>query len=343
METKAETFGEKSILFALATGGNLQDEYIEETIEPYQPQTTSYLETQTTAVTAGQQILTTEEASEEQEELVITGDSTALVKPEISSMETAKKFRDKIIEYEVQEGDTISSIAANFSISLDTVLWSNGLSKYSIINPGKILTILPTSGISHKVASGDTINSIAKKYQADKDKIIEFNKLADESDIQVGQILILPEGQPYYAPVTPSTSLASIKQIFKPTHVNVPTGTKMAWPTTARRISQYYSWRHLGLDIDGEFGDPIWAADDGVVTKVAYLKYGYGYHVIVDHGGGKSTLYAHFQRIYIKQGQAVARGDVLGEMGSTGYSTGSHLHFEVRYGSSRYNPLNYIR
>ncbi|MFC1598679.1 peptidoglycan DD-metalloendopeptidase family protein [Patescibacteria group bacterium] len=343
METRAETFGEKSILFALATGGNLEDEYIEETVESYQPQLTSYLETSTTAVTATQQILTTEEADEEEEELVMTGDSAALVKPEISSIQAAKKYRDKIIEYQVQGGDTIGSIADNFSISSDTVLWANNLSKHSIINPGQLLNILPTTGVSHKVASGDTISKIAKKYQSDNEKIIDFNKLADESDIQVGQIVIIPEGQPYYAPIKPNTQLASLKQIFTPSHINVPTGTKMSWPSYAHRISQYYSWRHLGLDIDGEFGDPIWAAEDGIVTKVAYLKYGYGYHVIVDHGGGKTSLYAHFQKIYVNQGQAVARGDVLGEMGSTGYSTGSHLHLEIRFGSKRYNPLNYIR
>jgi LysM repeat protein len=341
-ETRAEGFGEKSVLFALATGGNMEEQYIEETMESSQHEVTSYLETQTTAVSATQNIYTNEEVSIQEADILIADEGSALVKPEFSSIEASKAHRDKIVEYTVQGGDTIGSIAQNFNISTNTILWSNGLSKYSLIKPEQILTILPTSGISHKVGSGDNLAKIAKKYSADNEKIIEFNKLADASDIQVGQLLIIPEGQPYYAP-TPRPKLASVGQIFKPTHVNVPAGSKMAWPTTARRISQYFNWRHHGLDIDGGFGDPIWAADDGVITKVAYLKYGYGYHVIIDHGGGKTTLYAHFQNIYVKQGQRVARGDVLGEMGSTGYSTGSHLHFEVRFGSKKYNPLSYIR
>lgn len=343
-ETRAEGFGEKSYLFALATGGNMEDEYIEETLASIeQPAVTSYLNSQTTAVSANQQILTTKEAAKQEDNSVLAGDSSTLVKPEISSMEASKKHRDKPVEYIVQSGNTISSIADKFGISTNTILWENSLSKSSLIKPDQKLTILPTSGVSHKIASGDTIAKIAKKYQAEEEKIIEFNKLADATDIQVGQTIFIPEGQPYYVPIKTNTRLASVKKIFTPTQVSAPTGGKMLWPTTARRISQYYNWRHTGLDIDGDFGDPIWAPEDGVVTKVAYLKYGYGYHVILDHGGGKTTLYAHFQKIYVQPGQTVARGEILGEMGSTGYSTGSHLHFEVRFSGKKYNPLNYIR
>ncbi len=344
-ETRAEGFGEKSVLFALATGSNLEEQYIEETLEAGMPTDVNrYLGTETTAVTASNSIYTNEEAVDVNTELVLSDDNSDLIKPEFSSIEASKIKRDKTSEYIVQGGDTIGSIAQKFNISSNTVLWENNLSKFSLIKPGQKLSILPTSGISYKVTSGDNLNKIAKKYQADEDKIIEFNKLADASDITVGQIIFVPEGQPYYAP-RPATRLASVGQIFNPVHVNVPSGTSMAWPTTARRISQYYNWRHTGLDIDGGFGDPIWAADDGVITKVAWLKYGYGYHIIIDHGGGKSTLYAHFQRINsnMKVGLRVARGDVLGEMGSTGYSTGSHLHFEVRFGSKKYNPLSYIK
>jgi len=341
-ETRAEGFGEKSILYALATGSNMEDDYIEETIETSQPKVTSYLGTGTPAISAPQQILTTQETSPEATSLSFSGEGEALVKPELASIEASKKQRDKSIEYIVQSGDTISSIAQNFGITSDTILWENNLNKFSIINPGQKLIILPTSGISYKVAKGDTLAAIAKKYQSDETKIIEFNKLADESDLQVGQILIIPEGQPYYVS-PPQTKLASITQIFQPTAPALSDPTKMLWPTTARRISQYFSWRHTGLDIDGDFGDPIWAADDGVVIKVAYLNTGYGYHVIIDHGGGKTTTYAHLQKIYVKQGQKVARGEVLGEEGSTGHSTGSHLHFEVRFNGKVYNPLSYIK
>jgi murein DD-endopeptidase MepM/ murein hydrolase activator NlpD len=339
-ETKAENFGEKSILFALATGSNFEDEYIEETLEAM-PATTSYLDSESPAVSGTPHV--SYETGEEEGELPTTEEGSAILKPEFTTMDASKKFRDKPIEYTVQTGDTISSIAQNFTITTETILWANNLTKFSYIQPGQKLVILPVSGLSHKVVKGDTIGKIATKYKAAKDKIIEFNKLASESDIQTDQILIIPEGQPYYAPIPVQPKLASIKQIFNPSHVEVPSGDKMAWPTTARRISQYFSWRHIGLDIDGNFGDPIWAADDGIVIKSVCMKTGYGCHVIIDHGGGKTTLYGHFQKLYVKEGQRVVRGDVLGEMGSTGRSTGSHLHFEVRFGGKRYNPLSYIR
>ncbi len=243
----------------------------------------------------------------------------------------------------MQQGDTISTVARKFGVSQDTILWENNLTITNYIRPGQILKILPTSGIAYKIAKGDNLSKIVQKYNSDKNKIIEFNRLADESDLQVGQIIIIPEGKPYYPPVAAKPKLASLTKIFQPSHVEVPAGDKMAWPTTARRISQYFNWRHIGLDIDGDFGDPVWAADDGVVIKSVCLKTGYGCHVIIDHGNGKSTLYGHFQKLYVAEGQKVARGDVLGEMGSTGMSTGSHLHFEVRFGGKRYNPLSYIR
>lgn len=342
-QTRAESFGEKSILFALATGSDLESEYIEETLQDNQPKITSYLETQGTAVSGNTSALSEEELSQEEMNALISGEGSALLKPEFTTMEASKAQRDRPIDYIVKENDTLGTIAQNFSISVETILWENNLTMRSLIRPGQKLVILPTSGISYKVAKGDSLTKIAQRYKIDKQKIIEFNKLADESDIQVGLYLVIPEGQPYYAPQPVIPKLAALSKIINPTHVDVPAGEKMAWPTTAHRISQYFSWRHIGLDIDGDFGDPVWAADDGVVITSICMKTGYGCHVIIDHGGGKTTLYGHFQKIYVKQGQRVARGDVLGEEGSTGHSTGSHLHFEVRFGGKRYNPLSYIR
>lgn len=337
-ETKAESYGEKSILFALATGSNLEDDYIEEGIESEGVTIKSYLENEELALS--EQKL---QPAIEENIPSISSEGAAIVKPEIPSLDAAKPKRDSIIEYTVQTGDTVSTIAEKFGISQNTILWENKLALTSYIRPGQILSILPTSGISYKIAKGDTLTKIAQKYKSDVNKILDFNRLTDEADIQIGQAIIIPEGQPYYAPVPAAPKLATINKIFQPSHIDVPSGEQMAWPTTARRISQYFNWRHIGLDIDGDFGDPIWAAENGVVTKSICQKTGYGCHVIIDHGNGKTTLYAHFQKLYVKEGQSVVRGDVLGEMGSTGYSTGSHLHFEVRFGGKRYNPLSYIK
>lgn len=341
-KTSAQSFGEKSILYSLATGSDSEDQYIEESIDSTLPKIhTNYLDGQTAAVSSTQNIIS-EIPDETENQLPLTG-TGAIVKPEISSTEVIQKYRDEPIEYTVLDGDTIGSIAEEFEISEETVMWQNNLSKYSIIRPGQKLMILPINGVTHRVVKGDTLSKIATRYKADKQKIIEYNKLVDESDISVGQILIVPEGTPYRPPLAP-TQLAPIKQIFEQPIVDPGRDSgKMFWPNGCRRITQYFSWRHIGLDIACPLGTPIKAADDGVIIKVAILSTGYGHHVIIDHGNGKTTLYGHMTTIYVKEGQTVQRGETIGLEGSTGKSTGPHLHFEVRFWGVRYNPLNYIK
>ena len=341
--TSAQSFGEKSILYTLATGSDsYEEQYIEESIDSTSPKIqTNYLAGQGAAITGTQNIVA-ETSGGTESQLPLTG-TGAIVKPEISSIEVAQKYRDEPIEYIVQSGDTIGSIAEEFEISEETVMWQNNLSKYSIIRPGQKIMILPINGVTHKVVRGDTLSKIATRYKADEQKIIEYNKMADESDISVGQILIIPEGTPYRPPLVP-TQLAPIKQIFEQPIVDPGRDSgKMFWPNGCRRISQYFSWRHIGLDLACPAGTPIKAADDGVVIKMALQRTGYGHHVIIDHGNGKTTLYGHMTDVYVKEGQTVQRGETIGLEGSTGKSTGPHLHFEVRFWGVRYNPLNYIK
>lgn len=338
-EIRAETYGEKSILFVLATGSDYEEEYIEEGLISGDSEIASYYDQAGISLPESDSI-------DENTDIAYSNESASLIKPQIPSLEAVAPTRDKVVDYTVQQGDTISTIAAKFGLSQNTILWENSLTATSYIRPGQVLKILPTNGISYKVVKNDNLAKIASRYSTDKNKIIEFNRLLDETDIQIGQMLIIPEARPYYPPVAAAKpKLSNITKIFTPTqtHIDVPSGDKMSWPTTSHRISQYFNWRHIGLDIDGEFGDPIWAADPGVVIKSICQKTGYGCHVIIDHGNGKTTLYAHFQKLYVKEGQQVARGDVLGEQGSTGKSTGSHLHFEVRFGGKKYNPLSYIK
>lgn len=336
--TSAQVFGEKSILYALATGSD-SEEYIEETIDLATPKIqANYLGSEKNAVSGTQNISAESALQENQQPISGMG---AILKPEISSMEAAQKFRDQPIEYIVQPDDTISSIAEEFEVTEETVMWQNNLSKYSIIRPGQKLIILPINGVAHTVVKGDTLASIAKKYKADEQKIIDYNKLADKNDITVGELLIIPEGQPYRPPIAP-TRLAPIQQIFEQPTGPVEPG-KMLWPNGCHRITQYFSWRHVGLDIACPAGTPIRAADDGVVQKVLYEERGYGHHLILDHGNGKTTLYGHMSTIFAKEGESVKQGQIIGLEGSTGHSTGPHLHFEVRFWGVRYNPLNYIK
>jgi len=268
---------------------------------------------------------------------IVTGGS-AIIKPILSPAEDEIRQRNKIIEYIVQEKDTVSEIAQKFGVSVSTLLWENNLTSYTIIRPGQKLTILPISGIRHKIRSGETVQKIAKKYDAESEDIIEFNKLASADDIKIGEILIIPGGQK--PQVIPTYSLRSLSA---PTAPTVSKG-KMVWPSTCRRITQYYSWRHHAVDIACRFGSAIKAANAGRVIKAqGGWNGGYGIMIVIDHGGGIQTLYSHLSKLYVQVGDYVQAGEAIGAEGSTGKSTGPHLLIEVRVGGSRKNPLLYIR
>lgn len=349
-ETRAESFGERSILYSIVKGGDLDDMYIEETVHASMQSdaSVSYFEDEFSATSPTSEIISPAnplvDSNVSNTELTIT-EGGAVAPTEVASIEASKKTRDKVINYEVKGGDTVSGIAANFGLSTNTLLWANNMSYGSYLKPGQNLDIPPVDGIIYTVKNGDTLGSIAKKYEGDSDKIVSFNKLSDSSDIIIGQTLMIPGGRPYQAPAPIQTAkIAPVSKIFaaRGTAPGEQGGSSLIWPTTTRRISQYYSWRHTALDIDGEFGDLIWTSGTGTVSRVQYLNYGYGYNVIIDHGNGTQTLYAHFQKIYVKPGEAVTQGQALGEMGSTGRSTGSHLHFEVRRNGQLLNPFSWV-
>jgi len=277
-----------------------------------------------------------------------------LVKPNIAETLKVKRSRTETINYTVKIGDTVSTIAAEFGVSVSTILWENNLSAYSLIRPGDSLSILPVSGISHKVARGENLALIANKYSVEKESIIEINKLSESGILAAGQNLIIPGGSKS-AYATPQTKAYSgfkiIKDLVKsapdddspkPSSAKPIAGNKMNWPTEGYRITQYYSWRHHGLDIANKIGTPLYAADSGIIEYAGWGK-GYGNQIVIDHGGGKKTRYAHQSKFYVKKGDFVNKGQIIGAMGSTGWSTGSHLHFEVIINGIKYNPLSYIK
>ena len=312
-ETRAEGFGERSLLFAMLTGDvDYNYELVVETIDSAEKSTASSYTNQNFNAVGSQLGLSELDISFREDETVTTlaQGGSAIIKPEISSVSASQKHRDKTVAYTVQSGDTASSIASNFGLKTATLLWANNLSNYSYIKPGQTLQIPPTDGVLYKVKSGDSLSSIAKKYEGEIDEIIEYNKLVDASSLPVGETIMIPGGQPETVRVATPRTVARVSQIFNAP--SIPTGG-MLWPTTARRISQYYGWRHTGVDIDGDFGDPIWAAEAGTVTKSLCQRTGYGCHIIIDHGGGKTTLYAHLQKLYVSAGEKVAKGQVLGE------------------------------
>lgn len=267
----------------------------------------------------------------------LTSNDTALLQPSIIPGADLGAGRFKIIKYAVQPGDNIGSLAQKFQISLETILIENKLSLKSVLRPGDALSILPVSGVSHKIKKGDNIKKIASLYKAEIQKIIDFNHLT-EDELPIGEILIIPEGRKPSAPTSPATQIAT----GRPPALKV-LGLGVLWPTTVRRITQYFNWRHMGIDIAGPTGTPIYAALDGVVESSGWNRGGYGYQIVLRHNNGLKTRYAHNSKLFVTAGQEVTKGEVIALMGSTGRSTGTHLHFEVIVGGVRVNPFLYVK
>ena len=256
------------------------------------------------------------------------------------------KPRSEIIKHEVKSGETLSSIAREYGISQDTVKWANDLNDINTIKPGQTLKILPVTGVAHTVKTGDTLQSVAKKYQAESQAILDFpfNDVPDDFKLKIGQVLIVPEGvpetkaaprsrpQPQYLAQGPSSPTFS-----------APGGVKFVWPTNGS-LTQYFAWYHRGIDIANRAAPGIAASDGGIVVVAGWPdNQGYGNRVIIDHQNGYKTLYAHLSNIYVSVGQSISRGQIIGQMGSTGRSTGTHLHLEIFYNGIPINPLSILK
>jgi len=269
--------------------------------------------------------------------------SAATENPSTSTL-VSEKMRGEIIEYTVQEGDTVGTIAEKFGISIDTIRWQNDLNSRDQIKVGQTIEILPVTGVSHKVKKGDTVHSIAKKYDTSAQGIVDFpynTFMNDETfELAIGQVLIVPDGvMPSSTPWSPSTRVRKLT----PDAGTVVASGRFVWPASGT-ISQYYAWYHRAIDIANKAAPNILAADAGAVVIAGWPDgYGYGNRVLIDHGNGYQTLYAHLSSIYVVPGQTVNRGDAIGRMGSTGRSTGIHLHFEVRLNGSFLNPVTVLK
>jgi murein DD-endopeptidase MepM/ murein hydrolase activator NlpD len=250
----------------------------------------------------------------------------------------SQKPRDGLVKYTVVSGDTLASIAGKFDVSVETVKWANDL-KSDTITTGDILEIPPVSGIVHKVESGDTVYSVAEKYNTSSQNIVNFpfNEFADLDTFALvpGQTLFVPDG-------TPPSAKPAVPQI-KPQFMAGQAGSgSFIWPTSGY-ISQYPVWYHMALDIANPGSPPVIAADSGTVSYASCSGWGYGCHIIVDHNNGFQTLYAHLSNIGVSVGQGVGKGSTIGTMGSTGMSTGIHLHFEIRQNGALLDPQPYLQ
>ncbi len=333
--TGGEEIGKKSLLYALLNSDN---ELVEETAEDNSNANNTKTYMDSLAVSAPIDIFPDFEEPGTDNETYVE-ENSAFLTPEVI-VKTART-RTETENYTVRPGDTISSIAELFGVSINTILWENKLTVRSTIRPEQTLVIPPVSGISHKIAKGDTVAKIASRYKTDSEKIKEFNKLADDGSLKVGEKIFVPDGTPPPPPPPPPRRIASPKTILIPT-TPPNTSVRYVWPTAVSRITQYFHWRHPGVDIAGPSGTPIYAADDGIVEYAGWGK-GYGLQVVINHGDGVRTRYAHSSKLLVNRGDQVSKGQNIALMGSTGRSTGPHIHFEIYINGKRVNPLDYTR
>jgi murein DD-endopeptidase MepM/ murein hydrolase activator NlpD len=246
--------------------------------------------------------------------------------------------RLEIVTYTVQPGDTAESIAQAFGLEPTTLMWSNPAMEKTpdLLKNGQELVILPVDGVYHAVTEGDTVESLAEKYSASAAEIrtCPFNTLTDDGELKPGTKVIIPGGTKPY-------EKREVVLYEGPMPEGAVGEANFSWPAGGY-LSQGYWYGHRAIDVANATGIAIVAADAGYVVFAGWTDVGYGYLVVVDHGNGFQTYYAHLSNLYVYEGQAVERGDVIGAMGSTGYSTGPHLHFEIRYNSYPTNPLIYL-
>ena len=272
--------------------------------------------------------------------------------------------RTEVTTYTVQEGDTIFGIAEKFSLKPETVLWSN---RYTLgdtpdgIYPGINLYILPVDGVYHMWSEGEGLNGVSSFYGVTPDDIVNYpgNNLDPATlgsyslpNITPGTMLVVPDGtRPTVTWVAARDEAVSGNSYLGEgacggiIYGNVGTGT-FTWPTTAHYLSgyDYTPPTHNGLDFDGDFGSPIYAADSGVIVYSGWSDRGYGNLIVVDHDDGWQTFYAHLMDgTLLPCGSNVQKGQLIASMGSTGKSTGPHLHFELRSSGYPVNPWLYLQ
>lgn len=266
-------------------------------------------------------------------DIKIKSDSLVSENGPVSSQANVLKEHGDISTYVVQEGDTLSQIAELFGVSPNTIRWGNDIEN-STIRPGQILVILPVSGVKHTIASGDTLDKLAEKYNGNVNEILSYNNLASVSSLKVGETIIIPGGVlPEAKPKESSSSSSSGSR-----------GSSSGSSQSSPSYNGYYMrpiaggtrtqgiHGYNGVDLADRAGAPIFAAAGGKVTvsKTGGWNGGYGNYVVVSHPNGTQTLYAHNNENNVSVGQTVNKGDIIGFIGSTGRSTGNHVHFEVR-------------
>lgn len=265
--------------------------------------------------------------------------------------------RDQLRTYTVRPGDTLTGIARRFGISMMTLWWANNLKSKDELHVGQKLIVPPASGLVITVGEGDTLDGLAARYKVKATEIVEFNSLTDET-LVLGQVLVVPDarGKAIATPKPTPRPVVAAKprttgRSTGGTRVRPParySGGAFAWPAAGGYISQYYRYGHPAIDIAAHYGTAVRAAAAGTVIFSGWKSNGGGYQIWIAHGSGLYTTYNHMSSLAARSGERVGRGEMIGRIGTSGWSTGPHLHFEVWRGAvwgggRRVNPLGYLR
>jgi murein DD-endopeptidase MepM/ murein hydrolase activator NlpD len=285
----------------------------------------------------------------------VTGNDTqAIVRDVVLKTDISKRANYKIENYTVKQGDALFSIAKQYNIKPETILWAN----YDILQDspdslrvGQALKIPPVDGVYYKLLEGDTLQSIADKFAATSDDILNWpgnNIDLTDPKIDPGTYVMVPGGHREFVQwliPTVARGRSGTANLGGTACGSGPVGsTAFIWPTANHFLSGNDYWSgHLGIDIAAGLGAPVWAADAGVVTIAqGGWNGGYGNVVMIDHGNGWITVYGHLSVISVTPCQGVAAGQSIGQAGSTGNSTGAHLHFETRLNGGFINPWSVL-
>jgi murein DD-endopeptidase MepM/ murein hydrolase activator NlpD len=281
-------------------------------------------------------------------------EAQAIVRHVALKTDISQRLNYDVVTYTVQRGDALFSIAKQFNIKPETILWAN----YDILQDspdslrvGQVLKIPPVDGVFYQLKEGDTLQSIADKFATSSDDILNWpgnNIDLANPKIDPGTYVMVPGGHRESVQwIIPTVARGSsgTANVGGSTCGAGPVGsTAFIWPTGNHYLSGNDYWSgHLAIDIAAGLGAPVWAADAGVVTMAqGGWNYGYGNVVMIDHGNGWLTVYGHLSQINVVACQGVASGQLIGLAGSTGNSTGSHLHFETRLNGGFVNPWSVL-
>jgi murein DD-endopeptidase MepM/ murein hydrolase activator NlpD len=274
----------------------------------------------------------------------------------ISALHTniPSRSRTEVVEYTVTTGDSVFGIAQSFNLKPETILWANyDLLNDSpdMLNPGMQLNVPPVDGVYYQWQAGDTLESVAEKFHAKVQDILSWegnNFDLTDPKVELKQWIMIPNGhrefKQWLVPTIARANSGVSKSVLgsgacEGNYSGAYGSGVFAWPTASHTLSGNDFWSgHLGIDISGSLGDGVFASDSGVIVFAGWAYGGYGNMVMIDHGNGYQTLYGHLSSISAGCGQSVYTGTYIGAVGSTGNSTGPHLHFEVRYLGGFINP-----